>query len=353
MRKYLYNLATDKYRGFGAGVIKLILFLCSLLYGRIVRVLMLFYRIRPCRLSCRVISVGNITLGGTGKTTLAEHIASYLKEQGHKIAILSRGYKRNPGTMGDEPYMLSRKLPGIPVLVDSNRIRSAKLAIRDYGVDTVILDDGLQQWRIIKDLEIVTIDARNPFGNRRLLPRGILRQPLSSLKLADLFVLSKANLVADTVKVKEELSRFNPQALLAESSHTPAGFYSIAEPGELLNTAALKGSTVSLFSGIGDPESFEDLISCLGIKIGLSFRFPDHHHYTRQDLDKIAAGAKDKGIDTIVTTQKDAARLAGSGITDYACLPVRQGLRVLVLRIELKIKDEERFRGRLLKLYLL
>ncbi len=337
-------------------MIKLILFLFSVLYGLIVRALILFYRIRPYQLNCRVISIGNITLGGTGKTSLAGYIAAYLKSQGHKVAILSRGYKRRVTarqgqagvtgyeTMGDEPCMLSRKFPDIPVLVDADRVRSGNSAIRDYAVDTVILDDGLQQWRIRKDLEIITIDSRNPFGNRYLIPRGILRQPLSCLRGADILVLTKANLAAGTDKIKEELNRLNPGAVIAESSHIPLGFYNISEPARLLDVAVLKGFRVTLFSGIGDPQSFEDLISSLGIKVGLSFKFPDHHSYTGEDLDRIRADSKSKGIDIIITTEKDAVRLSGLG----AAVP---GLRLLVLRIGLEIKDEEIFHGRLLKLY--
>ncbi|MDD4954332.1 MAG: tetraacyldisaccharide 4'-kinase [Candidatus Omnitrophica bacterium] len=347
MRRYLYNLATDKDRRPGSCIIKLILLSLSVLYGLTVRALIWFYKGRSRRLNCRVISVGNITLGGTGKTTLVGYIAGYLKSRGYKVAILSRGYKKSgtgQGAMGDEPCMLSRKLPDIPVLVDTDRVRSANSAIRDYAADTVILDDGLQQWRIRKDLEIVTIDSRNPFGNRRLIPRGILRQPLSSLRCADIFVLTKTNLAANTDSIKEELRGLNPRAAIIESGHIPAGFYNISEPQALLDAAVLKGLTVTLFSGIGDPQSFEDLISSLGIKIGLSFRFPDHYSYAGPDLNKIAADSEDKGINIIVTTEKDAARIDGIG-------NLKPGIRILVLRIALEIKDEEEFHGRLLRLY--
>ena len=169
MREFLYNLATDKTRGFFAGVLKLFLFVLSLVYGLFIRLLSWFRGLNPERLACKVISVGNITLGGTGKTVLVEYIARYLKCQGNKVAILSRGYKRissrpntqypipNPAvggsasggtqylTMGDEPYMLSQKLGGIPIIVDADRIRGIKIAASSYQADTVILDDGFQQ----------------------------------------------------------------------------------------------------------------------------------------------------------------------------------------------------------------
>jgi len=348
MKGYLYSLATDRAKGFIAGIIKILLFILSLIYGLVVRALILFYRLLPYRLNCKVISVGNITLGGTGKTSLVEFIARYLKQQGHKVVILSRGYKRMyPGTMGDEPYMLQMNLEDIPVIVDADRIRSGNRAIRDYGADTVIFDDGFQQWRIKKDLEIVTIDATNPLGNRYLLPRGILRQPLSSLKRAGVFVLTKTNLNVDIEGIKDTLNKLNPSGMIIESIHQPQGFYDINKPQGLFNTEILKGKTAALFSGIGDPDSFEDLIIGLGIKVGLSFRFTDHHNYTREDLDRIIKGSRDKNIDTIITTQKDAARLCELRLATL-------DLRILVLRIGLVIKkDEQGFYDRLLKLYYL
>ncbi|MCX5703219.1 MAG: tetraacyldisaccharide 4'-kinase, partial [Candidatus Omnitrophica bacterium] len=307
------------------------------------------------RLKCKVISVGNITLGGTGKTTLVEFIARYLKQQGHRVAILSRGYKRlvqssrfkvqSYETMGDEPYMLQENLQGVPVIVDKDRLRSAARAIRDYSVDTVILDDGFQQWRIKKDLEIITIDAVNPFGNRHLLPRGILRQGLSALRRPDVFILTKTNLNPDIGQIKEALNELNPHSLIVESVHEPLGFYNINHPKEILSSGSLKGKSAALFSGIGDPESFENLIARCGIHIGLSFRFRDHHNYTKQDLDKVIQSAREKNIDTIITTAKDAARLLGMA-------DITGQLSILVLRIALKVtKNEEGLFARLVSLY--
>lgn len=359
MQKYLYNLVTDKYnRGFIPSIIKALFLILSFIYGLIIKILIFFFRLKPYRLNCRVISVGNITLGGTGKTSLVEYIARYLKQQGYKVAILSRGYKRkvtispahqvsNSQTMGDEPYMLAKELSDIAVIVDTNRIRAAKRAMGDYSVDTVILDDGFQQWRIRKDLEIIAIDATNPFGNRHLLPRGILRETLSSLKRADMFVLTKTNLNPDIQEIKTFLAKTNPQADIFEAIHQPVAFYNTGKPNELLNTEVFKGETVTLFSGIGDPDSFENLIRSLEVNIGLSFRFRDHHNYNKEDLDRIIKNSKDKNIDTIITTEKDAARFCGLRIADYR-------LQIFVLRIKLKItKNEEGFHNRLLRLYFL
>jgi tetraacyldisaccharide 4'-kinase len=335
MRTYFYNLATDKNRGLVAGILKACLFVLSLAYGLAVRLSALFWGIRSCRLGCRLIGVGNITLGGTGKTTLVGYIARYLKEKGRRVAILSRGYKG-----ADEARMLLRYFADIPVVVDADRIRGAKRAIKEYGADTLVLDDAFQQWRIIKDLEIVAIDATNPFGNGRLLPRGILREPLSALKRADVFVLAKTNLASDASGLKAALAKINPQAEVFTASHCLTGFYEIGAPDKLFSPQALRGKTAALFSGIGDPASFESLVKLSGINPGLIFEFIDHHQYTAQDLKKIFQGARQKGIDTLITTEKDAARLSGLDIE-------RAGLSVLVSKIAIEIRDEERFRSRL------
>lgn len=356
MLNYLYSLATDRRKGFFPSLVKIFLYILSILYGLIVSALMFVSRFKRYRADCKVVSVGNITLGGTGKTPLVEYIAEFLKGQGHKVAVVSRGYKRKAATspphqvtdyeiMGDEPYMLQKRLKNVAVIVNEDRKSGIKEAVRDHGADTVILDDAFQQWSIEKDLEVVMIDATCPFGNRQLLPRGILRQPLSTLSRADVFVLSKTNLVSGVQGIKDYLARIDPEAEIIESIHYPVMFYEPGKQETLLNKDVLKGKNAAIFCAIADPGSFENLIKGMGINIIGSFIFPDHHSYTEEDLDKIFKGCKDKNIDTIITTEKDAVKLYGLLVTSYE-------LRILVLRIELKIiRDEQRFHNRLLKLY--
>lgn len=291
-----------------------------------------------------IISVGNITLGGTGKTVLVEYIARFLKQQGHNVAVLSRGYKKR-GKMGDEPYMLKTNLKDIPVVVNKNRIRAAKSAMRDYKTDAVILDDGFQQWHIKKDLEIVVIDSTNLFGNKHMLPRGILREPLVSLKRADIFMLTKTNLNPNIDEAKNLLYRINYNALIAESIHKPETLYLLNRKSEIVDSYILRGKSVAVFSAIGDPDSFEALVVSMGARIGLSFKFSDHYNYAQKDLDEIIKVSVQKKIDTIITTEKDAARIYESKIKI-------DELQILVLRIGLKItKNEEEFNNRLLSLY--
>lgn len=360
MREYLYRLATDREKGLIAQVIKFFLFILSLVYGLLLKAIVFLRRRRRYSLGAKVISVGNITLGGTGKTILVEYIARYLKDQGHKVAVLTRGYKRRLSNiactqdkikagqfcdhMGDEPYMLSLKLGDIPIIVDADRMRGAGRALKSSAIDTLVLDDGFQQWHIRKDLEIVTIDTQNPFGNKRIIPRGILREPLRNLSRADVFMLSKTNFNHDTESLRDFLKSLNSSAHIFESGHEPVSFFDFNHPQEPIDLDALREKTVVLFCGIGDPDSFTALISSLGINTAACFKFPDHHHYAREDIDKIIQAAKEKNIDTVITTEKDMARVSGQ------CAGA-QAVCFLFLRIKLEIKDEQEFRNRLLGVY--
>jgi len=348
VKEYLYNLLTYKINGPFASLLRGFLFVLSLAYGLAVVILAGFYRIKPARFGAKLISVGNITLGGTGKTTFVEYLSGKLNSQGKKIAVLTRGYKRDAGKqgaqgMGDEPAMLQKKLPFLRVIVDKNRVRAAFKAIRDYAVDTLILDDGLQQWRIFKDLEIVTIDTANPFGNCRMLPAGFLREPLSALKRADVFVLTQGGFGRDSGPLIDKLKRINSRALIVESIHKPEAFSSVSGSGDSLSLDSFKGKSAVVFSGIGNPQGFENCVSSLGINITKSFRFADHHDYTQADIDGIIKEARQMNLDVIITTRKDAVKIRELQI---------RGAAILALEIKLSItKNEAEFNRRLLKLY--
>lgn len=347
-KEYLYNLVTYKTKGPIAGMLRGFLRLFSLVYGLAVVVLAFIYRIKPARFKAKVVSVGNITLGGTGKTTLVEYLCVKLGLAGRKIAVLTRGYQRDSRRQGaqgfgDEPAMLREKLPFVRVIVDKDRVKAGFRAIKDFGTDTLILDDGLQQWKISKDLEIVSIDAGNPFGNFRLLPAGFLREPIRALARADIFVLTQIRPGQDTEKLTDQLKRLNSRALIVESQHKPVGFRNIDRSTELLSSDSLKGKRAAIFSGIGNPGGFQDCICALGINIVQSFKFADHYDYTPADINSIINSAGEKCLDVIITTEKDAVKIRELGI---------KGSGILVLEIKLEItKNEAEFDRRLLKLY--
>ncbi|MBP7216047.1 MAG: tetraacyldisaccharide 4'-kinase [Candidatus Omnitrophica bacterium] len=356
MIKYLYAVAMGNKQGFCASLARGVLFVSSLIYGLLIRALMMCASLRKKKLGCKVVSIGNITVGGTGKTPLVEYVTRWLVQQGHAVAILTRGYKKSRAStqysplntqysnIGDEPSMLQQKFPQVPVIVNADRICAAEKAMHDYRSGVVVLDDGFQQWAIAKDIEIVTIDALNPFGNGHMLPRGILREPLSSLSRASFFVITRSDLVQTLEPIKEVLKRYNPQALVALAVYRPIDFYDVLKD-KTLALQELHGKTVGLVSGIADPQSFEALVKKNEMTIGFSLRFADHHVFVKQDLEKIAHYARLHRIDTLVTTEKDAVRLKWLGVESEA-------LRLVALRIKLAIiEHEEELHTRLHRLF--
>jgi len=339
MLNLIYNLATDKKRGFIPDLLKFILFLLSLIYGLFIRVFSFLLSLKPFKPECKLISVGNITLGGTGKTPLVQYLARVLGIKGKKVVIVTRGYKNSRGLeSGDEALMLKQNLQDIEVVVNIDRKEAINQACLKYTPDIIILDDGFQQWKIKKDLEIAVIDATNPFGNRHMIPRGILREPLSALSKADIFVLTKVNLINSTAGISNVIRKYNQKALIFESVHEPVGFYPLGQKSSQIidnNLLALRKS--ALISGIADADSFEKTVKGLGILVESSFRFGDHHNYSQEDLDKITRELESRNIGTIITTAKDAVKLASLDIK-------KTKAEIFVLEIELKIiKNEDGF----------
>lgn len=319
--------------GISAYFLRIVLTVLSQLYRCIIFFIILFYRWRifPRRkLPCYVISVGNITVGGTGKTPAVVMIANLLKERGRKVAILSRGYKRilasgssrNKVTVvgsgekllvdvkeaGDEPYLLSRKLPQVAVLVGKNRILTGNYAITNFGTDTIVLDDGFQYLPLHRDLDIVTIDSIALFGNGRLLPRGRLREPLTSLKRGKVFLLTKVDQANNIENLIERLEKINPKAKVVQTIHFPEYLINI-KTGKREELAILSGKKILALSSIGSPESFEKTLVALGASLVEKLRFPDHHWYVESELQEIKKKAMEKGTMLVVTTEKDAVRI--------------------------------------------
>ena len=295
--------------------------------------------LRKRHLGCLVVVVGNLTVGGTGKTPVVEKFARSLAARGRRVAILSRGYKSKPVPFwkrwfrkishmgdpppkvvsdgktvllnskeaGDEPYMLAQNLPGVMVFVDKNRVNSGSYAIRKYGVDTLILDDGFQYLPLKGRLNLLLIDKTNPFGNKQLLPRGILREPIKHLKRASYVFITKSNGVSDPI-LEETIHFHNPEVDIIECAHKPQYLQDL-KTAEQRPLSELEGKRIGVFSAIADHYSFEGFLRRSGAQVLYTRRFLDHHRYTDDELKHVFESAVSKELDFLVTTEKDAVRI--------------------------------------------
>jgi tetraacyldisaccharide 4'-kinase len=309
----------------------------SFIFAGVVMVRRFFYRIGIFRcypLGCQVISVGNITAGGTGKTPVVEIFARELQKSGRRVAILSRGYRKRelpwyqrmfkenvttpPRVVsdgkrllldsemgGDEPYMLASNLPGVVVLVDKNRVKSGRYAVKRHNCDVLILDDGFQYWKLQHMVEVVLVDKTNPFGNGHMLPRGVLRESAGSLARADVIFITKSN--GDSAGLREEIRKLNGSAEIIECCHKPR-FLQNVYTAERLSLDWLKGKTLTSLSGIATPQSFENSLRAMGAKVIHCERYADHHRYNAQEIIDAVNRAADYKADALLTTEKDAVR---------------------------------------------
>lgn len=258
-----------------------------------------------------VISVGNITVGGTGKTPLVEHLARGLVARGRRPAVVMRGYAATAGSGSDEAAVLRANLgDGVPVVEDPDRRRGAETAAREFGADVAVLDDGFQHLRLRRDLDVVALDATSPFGFGRLLPAGCLRESPRALARAGVIVVTRTELPPerDVENLREHVRLFAPEALVAASTYAPVRLEPLAaDAGAALED--LDGARVAAFCGIGNPHAFGMALRRVGADVVLAERFADHHPFTRDELARVAGEAAARGAALVLTTQKDAARI--------------------------------------------
>ena len=300
------------------------------------------------RMDVPVISVGNITVGGTGKTPLVEALARHLQDRDIKGAVLSRGYRRRSRPplvvsdgksvcptveeAGDEPFLLASRLDGVPVLVGKDRACIGKMAVEHFGCGALLLDDGFQHRKLARDLDIVVIDASRPWGNGWLLPAGPLREPLSGLRRADLIVLSRVKEATDLSRVRDEV-RQRTDCPIVETNHKPCEW---VEPEKQLKhpLAWLRKKKLFAFAGIGNPDAFRRSIEPLCHSVVGFFTFRDHHRYADRDLFRIVSAAQRTGAEAIVTTEKDAVRFKRIPATN---------MPFVYLRIEIVLEKGDEF----------
>ncbi|GIW87595.1 MAG: tetraacyldisaccharide 4'-kinase [Isosphaeraceae bacterium] len=276
-----------------------------------------------------VISVGNLTFGGTGKTPLVEWIARRLRERGLRVVLLSRGY-RGDGGLNDEGRLLDQNLPDVPHLQDRDRVALARIAVAELEAEALVLDDGFQHRRLARDLDIVLLDALDPFGGGRLAPRGRLRESARSLRRAGVVVLSRADLVDSSSRqaIRAEAERRAGCALTwAEARHAPRDL--IDADDSSLPLDGLSGRSILAFCGIGNPEGFRRTLETLGVQPRGWRTFPDHHRYTRSDVLSLIDELEASAVDLALTTQKDLVKLRTPRLGRVPLLALRVGLEFL------------------------
>lgn len=311
------------------------------LYGLGVRIRNARYDRDPrasVRAKLPVISVGNITVGGTGKTPIVMEIVRRLQELGRQPAILTRGYGAAAREIPDEVLEFSEALPDVPVVVEPDRVVGAELARTEFGADCVVLDDGFQHRRLQRDLDVVVIDALDPWGSGRLLPAGRLREPLGGLARAQAFIISRANQVADStlVQIETVLHQHAPRAPVAHAAVLPESLVYPAGNSEDVET--LTYHCVLPVCGLGNPATFLRSVEQVAGRVCAALLFRDHQRYTYSRACKIAAAARRRGADLVVTTRKDWVKLAPLW-PDSAAGAAGPALARLDVRLELL--DEE------------
>ena len=339
---FVLEVIFEERRDWKANLTRAALFGSSKFFQVAVKIRRWLYNFRILRdktLGVQVIAIGNLTVGGTGKTPVVEKFARELRDAGRNVAILSRGYRSKPAPLhrrllnrillradqtpprvvsngksllldsemaGDEPYMLASNLKDVVVLVDKDRVKSGRYAIEKFGCDTLLLDDGFQYWDLRgRRHDVVLIDRQQPFGNEHLLPRGTLREPPSHLARAHTIFITKSD--GKTAELRQRIASLNSTAAIIECIHQPLYFEDVFT-GERKGLDLLTGKKVASLSGIAQPESFEQSLVKLGGELVYSKRLADHHRFTQQEILNAINRAKKRQAEIIVTTQKDAVR---------------------------------------------
>ena len=361
LEQFGIDVVLERRRGIRATALRAILYALSFVYERLVQLRLYFYRKRIFReraLGCLVISVGNLTVGGTGKTPIVEKFARALQAGGRQVAILSRGYKSVPRkrrwldrlrgnivdpprivsdgktllldsrTAGDEPYMLAHNLKDVVVLVDKDRVKSGLFAIDKWKVDTLLLDDGLQYLHLKHRLDIVLVDRQAPFGNEFLLPRGTLREAPRNLRRASYIFITKNTGESNEALIRR-IRRYNRTAEIIECAHKPLYLQDVFT-GERLPLDRLRDTFIGSICGIAAPESFEGALRKLGAHLDLAKSYIDHHYYTEAELTTFINRCIRRDLAMIVTTEKDAVRMPHLPETELK-------VPICFLRVEIEI----------------
>lgn len=336
------------------GIIRAGLAILAILYAAGLELYLLLYRLgirRATRLPCRVICVGNLTTGGTGKTPTTQMLCRLLTAQGKRVAVIIRGYGgeyENSCALvsdgeqvlltaeqaGDEAYLLARTLPGIPVAVGRDRIRSGRLLWETSHPDVIVMDDGMQHWRLYRDLDIVLLNACEPFDNGWNIPRGMLREPKGHIRRAGVIMLTNTRRAGDeaTAAAREQVAKLAPGRPIFVGDLSPVGLLDLSGD-ESADLQWLNGRRVGAVSALGNPASFESMLGELGAVLATKFRFRDHQQIKTRDLERIVWKSEQAGAQAVVTTEKDAVKIRIRKLS----------LPLYVLRVAMLVSDEAAF----------
>ena len=356
IQTYLEQVVLGDKTGFKAGMIRLGLSLLEPVYWLLLSLNRLL--IKKKSLPLPVLSIGNLVAGGVGKTPMVVWAVRELQAVGANPAVLTRGFARSsksvllfnrselsrlrPEDTGDEPYLLAKFLPETTIAVGSNRFQTGTEALaRDHSLDCFIMDDGFQHWRLHRNLDLVILDAANPFGNGHLLPRGILREPLSALRRAEIILLTRNGRIgkADREQLRSRLNELNPRALIAEVTEQAPSITNLNEwltdqPGVAAGLF-LNGLKVAGLTGIGNPKQFETTLQGLGAVVAYFKAYPDHFHWELDTISGLCQDLRDRKLQILVVTAKDAVKLA-----EYRDTIAQFGLECYVLSLEFAITDQ-------------
>lgn len=347
LENFVTEVVVHNRRGIRASLLRVAFRGLAVVYSSVVSFRLMLYRERflhDHHLGVPVVSVGNLTVGGTGKTPVVELLAKSLRDRGRRVCILSRGYKSkrqkkapfvhrlgsklglvekpaeapprvvsdgqkvllDSHLAGDEPFMLARNCPGVPVVVDKNRVKAGAHAIKHLGADVLVLDDGLQYLKLKHRHDIVLIDKTAPFGsNGHMLPRGTLREPPRSLRRASYIFITKSDGESDDLI--HQIRRHNRAAEIIECRHRPMHFEEI-QTGEKMPLEDMRGKFIGALSGIAVPESFENGLRRLGARVEVVARFPDHHRFQGPEITRFIERCERRDLHCMVTTEKDFVR---------------------------------------------
>lgn len=346
IEQYFIEIIRERRKAPFDSFVKGLLFVASRFYLRAINTRIWLYDNRVIRyraIGCLVVSIGNLTCGGTGKTPIVEIFARTLSQKGRRVAVLSRGYRSKDKrgffeklrkrlfskkmevpprvvsdgknllhdsiTAGDEPYMLASNLKDVAVLVDKDRVKSGLYAIDEFGTDVLILDDGFQYLRLKAHINIILVDSTSPFDNHHVLPRGLMREPIEHILRADYVFLTKSDGSPRLRHLKEFIRKHNHRAEIIECCHKPKYLEAVFDRGRRHPLESLQGKKIASISAIANPASFEGFLEDLGGELVLKRHYADHHRYRQQEMIDFINDAKAAGAELIVTTEKDAVRM--------------------------------------------